>query len=281
MATVETLSEQRCHGGVQGFYRHHSPACGGPMRFAVYLPPQATRQACPVLYFLAGLTCTEETATIKAGAQRLAAELGLALVMPDTSPRDTGFEGATGDWEFGEGAGFYLDATQAPWASRFRMRTYVADELPALLAAHFPVDVTRAGVCGHSMGGHGALTLGLTYSQRYRSVSAFAPIVAPSQVPWGHKAFARYLGEDRHAWADYDACALVRRRTFPGTILIDQGEADRFLGEQLRPQLFEQACAQAGQSLLLRRQPGYDHSYWFISTFIDDHLRHHAQALGL
>lgn len=281
MATIETLSEQRCHGGVQGFYRHHSPSCGGPMRFALYLPPQAARQASPVLYFLAGLTCTEETATIKAGAQRLAAELGLALVMPDTSPRDTGFEGATGDWEFGEGAGFYLDATQAPWTSRFRMRRYLVEELPALLAAQFPVDVARAGVCGHSMGGHGALTLALAFPQRYRSVSAFAPIVAPSQVPWGRKAFARYLGDAPDAWGQYDACALVRRQGFPGTILIDQGEADRFLAEQLRPELFEQACAQAGQPLVLRRQPGYDHSYWFVSSFIDDHLRHHARALGL
>ena len=281
MATIETISEQRCHGGVQGFYGHDSRACGGPMRFALYLPPQAARQPCPLLYFLAGLTCTEETATIKAGAQRLAAELGLALVMPDTSPRDTGFDGAAGDWEFGEGAGFYLDATQAPWSARFRMRSYVAEELPALLAAHFPVDVERAGVCGHSIGGHGALTLALAYPQRYRSVSAFAPIVAPSQVPWGEKAFARYLGDDRKAWAGYDACALVRRQTFPGTILVDQGEADRFLQEQLRPELFERACAEAGQALVLRRQPGYDHSYWFIATFVDDHLRHHAKALGL
>ena len=281
MATIETISEQRCHGGMQGFYRHASVACGGPMRFALFLPPQAARQPCPLLYFLAGLTCTEETATIKAGAQRLAAELGLALVMPDTSPRDTGFEGATGDWEFGEGAGFYLDATQPPWSSRFRMRSYVAEELPALLAAQFPLDTERAGVCGHSMGGHGALSLARTYPQRYRSVSSFAPIVAPARVPWGQKAFTRYLGEDSAAWSDYDACALVQRHTFPGTILIDQGEADRFLAEQLRPELFERACAEAGQALLLRRQPGYDHSYWFISTFIDDHLRHHAKALGL
>jgi S-formylglutathione hydrolase len=281
VATIETISEQRCHGGVQGFYRHDSQVCGGPMRFALFLPPQAQRHACPVLYFLAGLTCTEETATIKAGAQRLAAELGLALVMPDTSPRDTGFEGATGDWEFGEGAGFYLDATQAPWSARFRMRSYVADELPGLLAGRFPLDTGRAGVCGHSMGGHGALTLALAYPRRYRSVSAFAPIVAPSQVPWGRKAFARYLGDDRLHWADYDACALVGRMRFPGTILIDQGEADRFLAEQLRPELFEQACAAAGQPLLLRRHAGYDHSYWFIGTFIDDHLRHHAHALGL
>jgi S-formylglutathione hydrolase len=278
---IETLSEQRCHGGVQGFYRHESQVCGGPMRFALYLPPQAAHRACPVLYFLAGLTCTDETATIKAGAQRLAAELGLALAMPDTSPRDTGFEGATGDWEFGEGAGFYLDATQAPWSSRFRMRSYVAEELPALLAAQFPVDVARAGVCGHSMGGHGALTLALAHPQRYRSVSAFAPIVAPSRVPWGQKAFTRYLGDEQDGWASYDACALVRRQAFPGTILIDQGEADRFLVEQLRPELFEAACAEAGQPLLLRRHAGYDHSYWFVGTFIDDHLRHHAQALGV
>jgi len=281
MGTIETLSEQRCHGGVQGFYRHDSKACGGPMRFALFLPPQSSQQPCPVVYFLAGLTCTEETATIKAGAQRLAAVLGLALVMPDTSPRDSGFEGATADWEFGEGAGFYLDATQAPWAARFRMRSYVAKELPALLASHFPVDVERAGVCGHSMGGHGALTLALTFPQHYRSVSAFAPIVAPSRVPWGQKAFTRYLGDDRSLWADYDACELVRRQTFAGTILIDQGEADRFLVEQLRPELFEQACAETGQSLELRRQPGYDHSYWFVTSFIDDHLRHHARALGL
>jgi len=281
MAMIETLSEQRCHGGVQGFYRHESHACGGPMRFALYLPPQASRQPCPVLYFLAGLTCTEETATIKAGAQRLAAELGLALVMPDTSPRDTGFAGATGDWEFGEGAGFYLDAVQPPWASRFRMRSYVSDELPALLAAHFPVDGKRASICGHSMGGHGALTLALRAPERYRSVSAFAPIVAPSRVPWGQKAFAGYLGDDQSLWADHDACALVRRRTFPGTILIDQGDADRFLEQQLRPELFEQACAEAGQPLLLRRQAGYDHSYWFIASFVDDHLMHHARALGL
>lgn len=279
MGTLETISEQRLHGGVQGFYRHQSQACGGPMRFAVYQPPQAARRACPVLYFLAGLTCTEETATIKAGAQRLAAELGLVLVMPDTSPRETGLEGATGDWEFGEGAGFYLDATQAPWSSRFNMYTYVADELPALVAEHYPVDASRSALCGHSMGGHGALTIALKHPARYRSVSALAPIVAPSQVPWGHKALPRYLGENTAAWADYDACELVRRQTFPGTILIDQGEADPFLEAQLKPELFDQACAEAGQPLLLRRHAGYDHSYWFIASFIDEHLRHHASAL--
>ncbi|MEO6800652.1 MAG: S-formylglutathione hydrolase [Rhodanobacter sp.] len=281
MATLETISEQRLHGGVQGFYRHLSQACGGPMRFAVYQPPLAANQACPVLYFLAGLTCTEETATIKAGAQRLAAKLGLVLVMPDTSPRDTGFDGATGDWEFGEGAGFYLDATQSPWSSRFNMYTYVTEELPALLAQNFAVDVSRSALCGHSMGGHGALIIALKQPARYRSVSAFAPIVAPSRVPWGHKALPRYLGDDPKAWAQQDACELVRRQTFPGTILIDQGEADPFLDKQLKPELFEQACAEAGQSLLLRRRAGYDHSYWFISSFIDDHLRHHADALGL
>lgn len=281
MAKLETISEQRLHGGIQGFYRHPSQACGGPMRFAVYQPPQAANQACPVLYFLAGLTCTEETATIKAGAQRLAAQQGLMLVMPDTSPRETGFDGATGDWEFGEGAGFYLDATREPWSSRFNMYTYVTDELPALLAENFPVDVSRSALCGHSMGGHGALTIALKQPTRYASVSAFAPIVAPGQVPWGHKALPRYLGDDTKAWADYDACELVRRQTFPGTILIDQGEADPFLDKQLKPELFDQACAEAGQSLLLRRHAGYDHSYWFISSFIDDHLRHHAEALGL
>ena len=281
MGMLETISEHRLHGGIQGFYRHHSEACAGTMRFAVYQPPQAARQLCPVLYFLAGLTCTEETATIKAGAQRLAAELGLVLVMPDTSPRDTGIDGATGDWEFGEGAGFYVDATEAPWSARFRMASHVADELPALVGAQFPVDTELSGICGHSMGGHGALTIALKHPQRYRSVSAFAPIVAPSQVPWGRKALPRYLGDDPAAWADYDACELVRRQTFGGAILIDQGEADPFLETQLKPELFDQACAKAGQPLLLRRHAGYDHSYWFIASFIDDHLRHHAAALGL
>jgi S-formylglutathione hydrolase len=281
MDGFEILSEQACFGGVQGFYRHASTSCAGPMRFAVYQPPQAVQGKCPLLYYLAGLTCTEETATIKAGAQRLAAQFGLVLVMPDTSPRDTGIEGATGDWEFGEGAGFYVDATQAPYAERFNMHRYVVEELPALVARHFPVDLERSGIFGHSMGGHGALTIALRHPERYRSVSAFAPIVAPSQVPWGRKALPKYLGEDRAAWADYDACELVHRQTFAGTILIDQGEADKFLEAQLRPELFDQACAEAGQPLLLRRHPGYDHSYWFISTFMEDHLRHHAKALGL
>lgn len=281
MNMIETISEQRCFGGLQGFYRHDSTSCGGPMRFAVFLPDPAIHKKPPVLYFLAGLTCSEETATIKVGAQRLAAEYGLVLVMPDTSPRASGIDGATGDWEFGEGAGFYVDATKAPWSSRFRMHSYVANELPALIGAHFAADTSRSGLCGHSMGGHGALTIALTYPERYRSVSAFAPIVAPSQVPWGEKALSRYLGADRQSWANYDACELVRRQTFPGTILIDQGDADPFLQTQLKPELFDQACAEAGQAMLLRRHPGYDHSYYFIASFMDDHLRHHAQALGL
>jgi S-formylglutathione hydrolase len=281
MSAIETVSEQRCFGGTQGFYSHDSEACGGPMRFAVYLPPAAENGPVPVLYFLAGLTCTAETFTIKAGAQRLAAELGLALVMPDTSPRGTGIAGATGDWEFGEGAGFYLDANEAPWSDRFRMYTYVVDELPRLLAERFPLDMGRQGIFGHSMGGHGALTIALRNPGRYRSVSAFAPIVAPSGVPWGEKAFARYLGDDRKAWAKYDASALVASGSrIEGTILIDQGEADNFLVDQLQPQRFEAACEDAGQKLELRMQPGYDHSYYFIQSFVEDHLRHHAKALA-
>jgi len=277
---VELVSEHGCFGGVQGFYRMASAACGGPMRFAVFQPPQARSGHVPVLYFLAGLTCTEETATLKAGAQRMAAELGLMLVMPDTSPRDTGIEGATGDWEFGEAAGFYLDATQAPWSSRFRMETHVVHELGAVIAEHFPAARGRAGIFGHSMGGHGALVLALRHPDFYRSVSAFAPIVAPSQVPWGQKAFSRYLGDNHRAWAEHDACDLVRRRAFGGTILVDQGLDDKFLAAQLQPERFEAACAEAGQGLSLRRHAGYDHGYYFIASFIEDHLRHHAAALA-
>ncbi len=277
---IELIGEHACFGGVQGFYRMASAACGGPMRFAVYQPPRAREGRVPVLTYLAGLTCSEETATIKAGAQRVAAELGLMLVMPDTSPRDTGIEGATGDWEFGESAGFYLDATQAPWSSRFRMETHVVHELASAVAEHFPADPGRAGILGHSMGGHGALVLALRHPDLYRSVSAFAPIVAPSQVPWGQKAFSRYLGDHHRAWAEHDACELVRRRPFAGTILVDQGLDDKFLATQLQPERFEAACAEAGQSLTLRRHAGYDHGYYFIASFIEDHLRHHAAALA-
>ncbi|KFN45813.1 hypothetical protein N790_09250 [Arenimonas malthae CC-JY-1] len=277
---IELLSEHGCFGGVQGFYRMASPACGGDMRFAVFQPPQARSGKVPVLYFLAGLTCSEETATMKAGAQRVAAELGLMLVMPDTSPRGTGIEGATGDWEFGEAAGFYLDATQAPWSSRFRMETHVVHELPAAVLQHFPAAPGRAGISGHSMGGHGALVLALRHPERYRSLSAFAPIVAPSRVPWGEKAFSRYLGEHPRAWAEHDACELVKRRPFGGTILVDQGLDDKFLATQLQPERFEAACAEAGQGLRLRRHAGYDHGYYFIASFIEDHLRHHAALLA-
>lgn len=280
MANLETISEQRSFGGVQGFYKHTSAANDGTMKFAVYKPPQAERGKVPVLYYLAGLTCTEETFAIKAGAQRLASQLGILLVAPDTSPRNTGIPDEAADWEFGAGAGFYVDATQPPWAKHFRMYSYVTSELPQLIGANFPADMQRESIFGHSMGGHGALTIALKNPKRYKSVSAFAPIVAPSQVRWGQKALPRYLGADQKAWADYDACQLVARATFPGNILIDQGDADKFLVEELRPQLFDAACRAAGQSLTLRMQPGYDHSYYFIGTFMDDHLKHHASALG-
>ncbi len=278
---METISEQRCFGGMQGFYRHESKACAGPMEFAVYTPPQAANGKAPVLIYLAGLTCTPETFPIKAGAQRAAAELGLILVAPDTSPRDTGFEGATDDWEFGEGAGFYVDATESPWSSRFQMETWVSDELPNVIAANFPADFERCGIMGHSMGGHGALTLALRHPGKYRSLSALAPIAAPTQVPWGErKIFIMYLGPDREQWKQHDATELIRAgKRFPGKILVDQGEQDPFLHEQLRPELLDEACKAAGQPLTLRMQPGYDHSYWFVQSFIEDHLRHHAAVL--
>ncbi len=279
MSAIETLYEQRCFGGTQGSYRHASTACAGTMKFSVFQPPQVAAGPVPVLYFLAGLTCTEETFMIKAGAQRVAAELGLMLVAPDTSPRDTGIADATEHWDFGEGAGFYLDATEAPYAARFRMHDYVVNELPALVAAHFAADTARAGITGHSMGGHGALTIALKHPDRYRSVSAFAPIVAPSHVPWGQKAFSRYLGPDRARWADYDACTLVARHRHPQMILVDQGLGDKYLETELKPERFEAACAAANQPLILRRQPGHEHYYWFVQTFIEDHLRHHWQAL--
>ncbi|OJY89811.1 MAG: S-formylglutathione hydrolase [Lysobacterales bacterium 63-13] len=278
--SIAIISEQRCHGGVQGFYEHASKATAGSMRFGVFQPPRTAGGKLPVLYFLAGLTCNAETAAIKAGAQKLAAELGLLLVTPDTSPRDTGIEGATGDWEFGEGAGFYLDATTPAFAQRFGMYRHVTEELPALVAANFNADIDRQGICGHSMGGHGALTIALRNPQRYKSVSAFAPIVAPSRVPWGQKALPRYLGQDPARWRAHDACALIEDGArFPGTILVDQGDADQFLQTQLQPELLAAACAATGQALDLRMQAGYDHSYWFIQSFIEDHLRHHARAL--
>jgi S-formylglutathione hydrolase len=278
---LETLSEQRCFGGVQGFYRHQSTAAAGPMRFAVFVPEQATRSPRPALYYLAGLTCTEETFVIKAGAQRTAAALGLVLVSCDTSPRASRYPGDDESWDFGLGAGFYLDATQEPWGQAYRMDSYVTRELPALVERHFPVTPGARGVFGHSMGGHGALVLALRNPGLYRSVSAFSPVVAPARVPWGQKAFAGYLGEDRSAWFAYDACELVRTRPLALDLLVDVGTKDKFLDLQLKPELFETACHEAGQRLTLRRQPGYDHSYYFVSTFMDDHLAHHARALGV
>jgi S-formylglutathione hydrolase len=279
LSKLTVIAEHACFGGVQGFYSHESSAVRGPMRFAVFRPPQAAHAKVPVLTYLAGLTCTEETFPIKAGAQRVAAELGLMLVAPDTSPRGAGVPGEDADWDLGTGAGFYVDATQPPWAPRYSMYSYVTRELPALVAANFPASADRQGIFGHSMGGHGALVCALRNPGQYRSLSAFAPIAAPMHAPWGVKAFTAYLGADRSAWRDWDASELVRRRPFPGPILIDQGTADKFLAEQLHPELFEDAARDAAQAVTVRRQPGYDHGYFFIATFIEDHLRHHAAQL--
>lgn len=273
--TLETLSTHRAFGGTQGFYRHASAETGTPMRFSVFVPEG--EGPFPLLWFLSGLTCTDENFTTKAGAQRIAAELGLVIVAPDTSPRG---EGVADDpaYDMGQGAGFYVDATQEPWAKHFRMRSYVERELPALIAANFPVDSGRQGITGHSMGGHGALTVALRNPGRYRSVSAFAPISSPMRCPWGEKSLGGYLGDDRQAWRAYDATALIEDGARVADILVDQGEADSFLENQLKPELLEGACTAAGIPLTLRRQPGYDHSYYFIASFIEDHLRwHHAR----
>jgi S-formylglutathione hydrolase len=282
MGALELLSEHACFGGVQRFYRHDSREIGLPMRFSVYLPPPAAHGKVPGLVYLAGLTCTEETFMIKAGAQRVAAELGIALIAPDTSPRGAGIAGEADSWDFGAGAGFYLDASQKPWSSHYRMESYITGELIALAGQELPVDIARLGICGHSMGGHGALTLALRHRGLFRSVSALAPICAPTQCPWGQKAFAGYLGADTGQWAAHDACELMGKlgdAPYPQGILIDQGLADKFLPDQLNPQRFEAACAHAGQPLTLRRHDGYDHGYYFISTFVADHLAHHARIL--
>jgi len=280
---LETISQHLCFGGVQGFYRHASDIIGLPMRFSVYQPPQAQQRPVPGLFYLAGLTCTEETFMIKAGAQRFAAQHGIMLVAPDTSPRGAGIPGEAGSWDFGVGAGFYVDATEAPWHAHFRMYSYVVHELRELVLRQFPARADGIGIFGHSMGGHGALTLALKNPDIYRSVSAFAPIAAPMHCPWGEKAFSGYLGADRNRWRQHDASELMTtlRTPFPQGILIDQGLDDQFLqAGQLQPERFEAACASAGQPLTLRRHAGYDHGYYFISSFVEDHIAFHQRILS-
>jgi len=278
--SLDNISCQKSFGGWHKRYRHHSSVLGCAMVFAVYLPPQAEQGAkLPVLYWLSGLTCTDENFMQKAGAQRLAAELGLIIVAPDTSPRGEQVPGdPDGAWDFGLGAGFYLNATQQPWAKHYRMHDYVVEELPALIEAHFQTTGARS-ISGHSMGGHGALVIALKNPGRYKSVSAFSPIVAPTRVPWGQKAFTAYLGEDRARWAAWDASELVTSATERLPLLVDQGGGDEFLDTQLQPQWLQAACTAAGHPLTLRLQPGYDHSYYFISSFIGEHIAHHAKAL--
>ena len=275
------LSEHACFGGVQRFYQHDSSAIGLPMRFSVYLPPGFEDKPLPVLFYLAGLTCTEETFATKGGAQRVAAEEGLVLVMPDTSPRGANLPGEAESWDFGLGAGFYVDATEEPWSRHYRMYSYIL-ELRELVLREFGLDADRCGIFGHSMGGHGALVLALRNPELFRSVSAFAPIAAPSRCPWGEKAFGGYLGADKASWRAYDATELVAGGPvrFPQGILIDQGLADKFLPDQLNPDAFEAACLDAGQPLTLRRHAGYDHGYYFISSFVEEHLRLHRRQLG-
>lgn len=277
---METRNEHACFGGVQGFYRHDSVLCGGPMTFSVYRPPAAIAgQRCPVVLYLSGLTCTEENVTAKSGAQRVCAELGAIFVAPDTSPRGAGYPGEDDDWDFGTGAGFYVDATQPPWSAHYNMYTYITRDLPEAILAHFPADEARQGLFGHSMGGHGALVVGLRNPQTYLSLSAFAPISSAMRCPWGEKALTGYLGPDRAHWAQYDATELLAAGC-PRPILVDQGLADQFLVSQLNPHLLEQAAAAGGVNLTLRRHADYDHGYYFIQTFIEDHLRHHAALLG-
>jgi S-formylglutathione hydrolase len=279
---LERISAAKAFGGLQATYRHDSTETKTAMKLSVFTPPQAEQGPVPVLWFLSGLTCTEENFTVKAGAQRVAAELGLMLIAPDTSPRgDDVPDDPEKAYDFGLGAGFYVDATVRPFAHNYRMYSYLTAELPDLIAAALPAaDMTRQGITGHSMGGHGALTLALKHPDRYRSVSAFAPIVSPINCPWGVKALTGYLGEDRSTWHPYDACALIEDGARVSDILVDQGEADNFLTGQLKPELLEAACAKTDIPLTLRRQPGYDHSYFFIATFIEDHLRWHAKRLG-
>jgi S-formylglutathione hydrolase len=275
---METVSSWHSHHGTQGVYKHASEATGTEMVFSVFVPDHDPGARLPVIWYLSGLTCTHANVMEKGEYRAACAELGLIFVAPDTSPRG---EGVADDpaYDMGQGAGFYVDATEAPWTPHYRMRSYVEEELPTLVAAHFPADMARQGITGHSMGGHGALTAALRNPERFRSVSAFAPIVAPGQVPWGQKALAGYLGPDRTTWRDYDAVALIEDGARVPEILVDQGEADAFLSDQLRPVLLRDACEAEGTDLTLRMQPGYDHSYYFISTFMADHLRWHAERL--
>lgn len=278
-ASINIISENRCFDGTVAFCSHQSATCNSEMRFAVYQPPQAKLQPVPVLYFLSGLTCTEENFTVKAGAQRFAAQYGLMLVVPDTSPRNTGIAGENDDWDFGSGASFYVDATEEPWRKNYQMYSYIVQELPVLIAEHFPVKSEQQGIFGHSMGGHGALVCALRNPEIFKSVSAFAPIAAPMRCPWGQKAFTNYLGNDEDTWRNYDASELVKTANYKRPILIDQGKADQFLEKQLLPHIFAEACTEVNQPLKLRFHEAYDHSYYFISTFMEDHIRHHAIAL--
>ena len=276
---MEILSENKSHDGRQLVLKHASAATCTDMIFSIFLPPQAEQGGkLPVVWYLSGLTCTHANVTEKGEYRAACAELGLIFVAPDTSPRGDHVPDAEG-YDFGKGAGFYVDATEEPWSRNYRMWSYVTDELPALVGAEFPVDMERQGITGHSMGGHGALTVALNSPERFRSVSAFAPIVAPSQVPWGQKALGGYLGEDRSTWRKHDAVALIEDGARVNALLVDVGTADQFLEQELRPELLSQACADAKIALILRRQPGYDHSYYFISTFMADHLRWHAERL--
>lgn len=277
---IKAVTQNLCFGGVQSVYSHESRETRCVMRFGVFLPPQAASGRVPVLYWLSGLTCTEENFIVKAGAQRVAAALGLAIVVPDTSPRGLGIPGEGDSYDFGLGAGFYVDATEAPWSRGYRMYSYITEELAADVAATFPVDSNRMGIFGHSMGGHGALTIALKNPRRYKSVSAFAPIASPMHCPWGEKALSGYLGADRARWREYDATALIEDRGWTGPpIMVDQGTKDQFLQSQLKPELLQDACRRSGVAFDLRMRDGYDHSYFFIATFIEDHLRFHAQNL--
>ena len=277
MTDIDIRARHRCFDGEVLYCTHLSRACGGPMRFAVFLPPGTG--PFPVLLWLSGLTCSEENFMVKAGAQRRAAELGLALLVPDTSPREAGIQGEDDDWDLGTGAGFYVDATEPPWRGHYAMESWINEELPALLSGRLPLDLERLGVSGHSMGGHGALISALRHPARYRSVSAFAPICAPSRCPWGQKAFTAYLGADRERWASHDACELILGGAGTPDLLVDQGDKDPFLEEQLRPSALEDACRRAGVPLSLRLREGYDHSYFFVASFIDEHLDWHARRL--